>query len=67
MGVEIRGVLDSWMCILYERAILCQSMETQLFTRYETMDCLTVYFNNTNISQHLQPVIIINTDTNNLD
>ena len=47
----------------YERIILHQSMETQLITRYETMDCLTVYFINTNISQLLQHVIIVNTDT----
>ena len=41
-------------------------METQLITRYETMDCLTVYFINTNISQLLQHVIIVKTDTNYL-
>ena len=42
-------------------------METQLITRYETMDCLIVYFIKTNISQLLQHVIIVNTDTNYLD
>ena len=67
MSVEMRGVLDSWTCIFYERVIVHQSMETQLITRYETMDCLTVYFINTNISQLLQHVIIVNTDTNYLD
>ena len=61
--MEMRGVLDSWTCILYGRVTLRQSMETQVITRYETMDCLTVYCNNTNISQHLQHVIIVNTDT----
>ena len=30
---------------------------------YETMDCLTVYFINTNISQLLQHVIIVITPT----